>query len=84
MAEYPINVGALMSAKISLVAQHGNTSDPYPVITTEYLTDAKVEPMPFDTQVNTTRPFEWYKLQDLRNLKRSFSLLLLLANLTSR
>ncbi|XP_070029396.1 uncharacterized protein [Nicotiana sylvestris] len=38
---------------------------------TEYLTDAKVEPMPFDTQVETTSPFEWYKLQEPRNPKKS-------------
>ncbi|XP_070034940.1 flocculation protein FLO11-like [Nicotiana tomentosiformis] len=71
IAGYSINVGDLMSANIFLVAQQSNTSYPYPSTTTEYLTDAKVEPMTFDTKVKPTGPFEWYKLQDPRNPKRS-------------
>lgn len=73
MVGYPINMGALMSANTTLVAQQENTSFSYPSTITEYLTNAKVESMPYDTKVKPTGSFDLYKLQDPRNPKSKMS-----------
>lgn len=66
MAGYPLNVGALMLANMTLVAQQENTSFPYPNTIMEYLTDAMVESRPLETKIKPTCPFDPYKLQDPR------------------
>ncbi|XP_070035896.1 adhesin AWP1-like [Nicotiana tomentosiformis] len=69
IAVYPINVGAIMSANISVVVRKGESSYPYPNTLTEYITDSKVEPRSFDTKVRAKKPFLWYSLQGPGNPK---------------
>lgn len=73
MAGYPINMGGVISANISLVAHQTNMAYPYPSTITEYFTNAKVEPRTFDIKVKSKKPFEWHSLMDLTNPKKSAS-----------
>lgn len=59
MVGYLINMGALISANTTLVAQHTNTSFPYLSTLTEYLMDAKVEPGPYYTKTKPTCPIDF-------------------------
>lgn len=70
VAGYPIKVGVMLSANITLVAQQTNTAYPHPNTITEYITDAKVEPRAYDTKLKSKKPFDWYSLMDLTNLKK--------------
>lgn len=70
MAGYPINVGAVMSANISVIARQDDSSYPYPNTITEYLTDARVESRDYDIKVRPKKPFSWYSPIDANNPKR--------------
>lgn len=70
MAEYPINVGVMMSANISVIARQDDSSYPYPNTIIEYLTDATVKPRYYGTKVRPKKPFTWYSLMDVNNPKK--------------
>nr|XP_018633194.1 uncharacterized protein LOC108948496 isoform X1 [Nicotiana tomentosiformis] len=70
MAGYPINMGVMMSANISVIARQGDSSYPYPNTITEYLIDAMVKPRCYDTKVRPKKPFTWYSLMDANNPKK--------------
>nr|XP_009630476.1 microtubule-associated protein RP/EB family member 1-like [Nicotiana tomentosiformis] len=70
MAGYPINVSAVMSANISVIARQDDSPHMYPNTIIEYLTDAKVDPRDNDTKVKPEKPFTWYSLMDASNPKK--------------
>nr|XP_016445230.1 PREDICTED: transcription factor Sp2-like [Nicotiana tabacum] len=70
MAGYPINVGAVISSNISMIAWQDNSAYPYPNTIIDYLTDAKVETRDFDTKVKEKKPFDWYSMMDTSNPKK--------------